>query len=758
MRKALLLIVAVLISASIFAQTRATFISEHFNAQSMPTGWQVIGNASNWSISATQNAGGEANEAKLDWSPQFNGMTRLATPAVDLTGVSSVVFSFKHALDNYQGSNAIGIATSADGGTTWNSAWTQSYNTSGAWSVMETITSPDMGSSSVMFCIYFDGSSYNINDWYFDDIEIFTMENLDAQLASIDMNSVMGAGSKDIKCTVTNKGVETINEITLSYEINGSTVVETFPVNLASLQSTQLTFADQVFLTPETYFLTINVDAVNGTPDDDPSNDLLEKTINIALGETQRIPMIEHFSSSTCGPCVNVNVTMSTLTANNPGKYTYTKYQMNWPGNGDPYYTAEGGVRRTYYGVQAVPQCFLDGQDQGYAAVTQNALDNHYNDPAFADVRGSFNVSGNVITVKVDYMSYYELNTAKAFVSVNEKETHGNVGTNGETSFHHVFMKFLTSTTGNPVDIPAGGNTNVEDMSDLEVSAWLQEYGTKEMLNSHFMYEYTDIHLYPVQNLVASAQEGVITATWEAPEDGNAQAYNVYVNGALAQTVTDLEFSAPTTEDFNVVEVQAVYANDMTSVKIVQAALAPETNLTLNTTNIVFNEQGETAALIITNNTADAVTIDEIAENPETEYLVLEFGTVALPYTLEVGESMEVIVSPNYYGRGLVTTFVNVVSSLGTQTVDVTVDSSWYDGVVESNDNCTIYPNPTTGNFTVESTNVALVEVYNLVGQKVFEAQGQVVNVNASSWDKGVYLVNVKYQNGSVKTQKLMVK
>ena len=196
----------------------------------------------------------------------------------------------------------------------------------------------------------------------------------------------------------------------------------------------------------------------------------------------------------------------------------------------------------------------------------------------------------------------------------------------------------------------------------------------------------------------------------------------------------------------------------MTSVKIVQAALAPETNLTLNTTNIVFNEQGETAALIITNNTADAVTIDEIAENPETEYLVLEFGTVALPYTLEVGESMEVIVSPNYYGRGLVTTFVNVVSSLGTQTVDVTVDSSWYDGVVESNDNCTIYPNPTTGNFTVESTNVALVEVYNLVGQKVFEAQGQVVNVNASSWDKGVYLVNVKYQNGSVKTQKLMVK
>lgn len=771
MKRTLLFIAAILMSVSVFAQTRATFINEHFNGNSLPEGWQIIGQTSNWSVSATQNAGGEANEMKLDWSPQFNGMTRLVTPAVDLTGVTSVVVSFKHALDNYQGSNSIGVATSSDGGTTWNDGWTHSYNTSNSWAVMENITTADMGNSNVMFCIYFNGSSYNINDWYFDDIEIFTQENLDAQLATIDLNSVIGAGTKDIACTVTNKGVETVNEITMSYQIdNESAVVETFSLNLSTFQSAQLTFTEPVTFIPGTYNLTVSIEAVNGTSDDDPSNNSLEKTIGVSLGETQRIPMIEHFSSSTCGPCVSVNTTMLSLCNNNPGKFTYTKYQMNWPGNGDPYYTSEGGTRRTYYGVSAVPQCFLDGEDQGYAAVQQTVLDNHYNAPAFADVRGSFNVSGNTITVKVDFMAFYDLNTAKAFVTVNEKETHGNVGTNGETSFHHIFMKFLTAATGNAVNIPAGeyqhfeftqdmSGTHVEEMTDLEVSAWIQEYGTKEMLNSHFLYEYTDIHPYPVQNLVVSAEDGNLTATWEAPEGGNALSYNVYVNGEMVQNTPDLTYSTTTTEEFNVVAVEAVYTTDMTSVKIVKAATAPATTLTLSTNDIVFDEQYEEKYLTITNNTAAPVTINEIAENPETNYLAIEFeGLIVLPYTLEVGESMQVNIAPwQFDAKEQVTTFINIVSTVGTQSVNVTVDSSWYDGMEEVGSSYEIYPNPTNGNIMVSGANINMVEVYNLCGQKVVSVNGaQNVNVDMSALESGVYMVKVIEVNGNSTVNKIV--
>lgn len=74
-------------------------------------------------------------------------------------------------------------------------------------------------------------------------------------------------------------------------------------------------------------------------------------------------------------------------------------------------------------------------------------------------------------------------------------------------------------------------------------------------------------------------------------------------------------------------------------------------------------------------------------------------------------------------------------------------------------DTFVIYPNPTTGQFTVEGANVSKVEVYNLVGQKVCEQQGsKTVSIDAANWNKGVYLVNIIEQDGAVATKKLVVK
>lgn len=584
MKKSLLFIAAILMSVSVFAQTRTTFISEHFNSSTAPAGWQVAGSGtSNWGISATQNAGGEANELVLVWSPQFNGTSRMVMPAVDLTGVSSVVFSFKHALDNYSGGHTLGVATSSDGGTTWNVGWQQTYSSSNVWTVTENISTADMGNNNVNFCIFYTGNSYNINNWYFDDIEVFSMENLDLALNSIDMNSTMGAGNANVTFTVQNKGVETINQFKMGYQINEEEPVEEiFDISLSSLDVQQISFAELASLTPGSYNITVSIMEVNGGDDDDPSNNTLEKTISVAFGETQRIPMIEHFSSSTCGPCVSVNTGMGNLTNANPGKFTYTKYQMNWPGNGDPYYTEEGGVRRQFYGVNAVPNVCLEGTNLGATVMTQAQLDNAYNTPSFGDVRGSFNVTGNTINVKVDFMSFYDMTVEKAFVTVNEKVTHNNVGSNGETEFHHVFMKFLTSPSGDALNIPAGeyqhfewsqdmSSTHVEEMSDLEVSAWIQDIASHEVINSHFMYEYTDIHPYPVQDLTIEEGDHSLTINWNAPEGGNAIAYNFYSDGVLAmENITDTQITMECDYGFYVFAVEALYENEMTSVKMVK--------------------------------------------------------------------------------------------------------------------------------------------------------------------------------------------
>ena len=81
-----------------------------------------------------------------------------------------------------------------------------------------------------------------------------------------------------------------------------------------------------------------------------------------------------------------------------------------------------------------------------------------------------------------------------------------------------------------------------------------------------------------------------------------------------------------------------------------------------------------------------------------------------------------------------------------------------HQAIVESIVETKLYPNPTTGQFTVEGANVAKVEAYNLVGQKVHEAEGQVVNIDATNWNKGIYLVNIIEQNGAVVAKKLVVK
>ena len=127
MKKSLLLTFALLFSIASFAQNRASLLHETFDGTDMPEGWYVDNHAANWSISTSAKSGGLPNEICMNWAPEFNGTSRLVMPAFDFTDVSEVMVSFKHYHDNYIGENTIGIATSSDGGATWNTGWQQTY-------------------------------------------------------------------------------------------------------------------------------------------------------------------------------------------------------------------------------------------------------------------------------------------------------------------------------------------------------------------------------------------------------------------------------------------------------------------------------------------------------------------------------------------------------------------------------------------------------------------------------------------------------
>ena len=779
MKKTLLFAFALLFATAAMAQTRTTYLEESFNGTSIPSGWSVVGaGTNNWSISGTDNAGGQANELHLNWSPQFSGISRFVSPVIDLSGVNSVVISFKHMLDYYESNATLGIATTSNGGSTWNQAWTQPFTTDALGTITQMINTADVGSANFQFCIFYSGSSYNYDHWYFDDIKVFTLENLDVAVTSTTMPDIQGIGNLTVNLGVMNYGSTQVTSITASYEVDGAEPVEqTFTVNLGSLATTSLNFTQPIALeNPGGYTVTMRVLQVNGQEDDIAENNMLVKAVSVPLDNVQRIPMIEHFSSSTCGPCVSVNNQMNTFCNNNAGRFTYTKYQMNWPGNGDPYYTAEGGVRRTYYGVSAVPFIELDGASNS-GSVNQNVFNQHANQPGYFDVRGSFTTDGNTIHVIADVMPYVDVE-ARVYVSVNEKVTTGNVGTNGETSFHHVFMKMLPNAEGTTFAFTAAemqrleftqnlSGTHVEEMSDLEVSIWVQNYGSKYVYNSHFAYEYTDIHPYPVENLTLTADDNNMTATWNAPTEGNPTGYKVYVNGEVVEentTATTYSFEG-NPDQFYVVGVEALYADNKISVRAVATLAEALQDLGLVTEEQSFelNEDVLSAEVSVSNanhNTQADINILSIEEVNEEEVQYLTITAEELPYVLPYNEGFSFVIEPNTLGeeKSVAHTKVVVTSDAGVLEFEVAIDGEVL-SVSEVSAEPKLYPNPASSNIRIEGNAIESVKVYNIMGALVesISVNDNNVDVNLSQYSNGVYFFNIRQSDGTVSNQRVVV-
>jgi hypothetical protein len=232
-----------------------------------------------------------------------------------------------------------------------------------------------------------------------------------------------------------------------------------------------------------------------------PGNDTMNQLIVVAAGATRARGLLEEFTSSTCAPCASFHTSTFNPWLNMyADSVTLIKYQMNWPGAGDPYYTAEGGVRRTYYGVNAVPDLFWQGTPSAMtSAGLTSQLTTLASTQTFWEISGTANTMGNLITVDMDILPYIS-GPLTAHMVVIEKITTGNVGSNGETQFKNVMMKMLPNANGSQVNLTSLqthslslsadlSNTNVEQISDLRVVMFLQDNVTKTVVQS----AYTDV-------------------------------------------------------------------------------------------------------------------------------------------------------------------------------------------------------------------------------------------------------------------------
>lgn len=105
-----------------------------------------------------------------------------------------------------------------------------------------------------------------------------------------------------------------------------------------------------------------------------------------AYSQARRFVLIEHFTQASCAPCAQQNPFLQAVLDANRGSVHHIAYHTSWPGV-DPmnaYNPTEVAARVSYYGVNAVPDCLMEGDlyHGGPAGITQNMLNDVSTDPS----------------------------------------------------------------------------------------------------------------------------------------------------------------------------------------------------------------------------------------------------------------------------------------------------------------------------------------------------------------------------------------
>lgn len=318
-----------------------------------------------------------------------------------------------------------------------------------------------------------------------------------------------------------NLGSIAVDSLVLNYNVDGGTPVSAPITGLTIAPYANYTYTHPQAWTPAaigTYTLKVWASNINGNPDQNTINDTVTLVVNVVNQIVQRMPFHEAFTSSTCAPCVAGNQNLTTVFNANPNKWVCLKYQMSWPGNGDPYYTLEGGDRRTYYGVNSVPNLQVDGGlNINTSAYTTAQLNAAYAKPSFVNLSATYSITGQTVDIDITADPVADINSSNLtmYCAIFEYMTHQNVASNGETDFKWVMKKMIPDAQGTAMASMVAGTTvtqsntytfqgnfrlpanalspinhaiehSVEEFSDLGVVVWIQDKATKEVFQSAY--------------------------------------------------------------------------------------------------------------------------------------------------------------------------------------------------------------------------------------------------------------------------------
>ena len=519
--------------------------------------------------------------------------------------------------------------------------------------------------------------------------------------------------------------------------------------------------------------------------------------------QNERILLLESFTNTGCGPCAMYNPGMDALIAANPDKVVAIKYHVNWPSSADPMYlhnTSENGNRVSYYGVNSVPHVVVDGNrfSGNSGNITQSIINQLSAIESPLQLRLAWEVDEqNVITVHVlGQASTAVEGNLKLYVGIIEKEIHFNSapGSNGERDFYDVMKKLLPSSQGMNIGQLAEGGyfaysfswqlANFYDLSQVDAIAWVQNYNTKEVIQScgssqniepFYANEamLSDISNVKGTNCSGEAEPQVILSNNGSNTLTSAE-MEIFVNGESIKTVEwtgNLPTFGMTTVDLgkinfsleteNTLEVKIlsvngsddeVTTNDIASkyFKAARENVAKELKLSIRTD---ANPQ-ETTWKVTNLLTGEVVLEGGPYEQANTMYTEILEITGDGCYDFTIYDAGGNGLDGGVYGlkAGGTTLFSgNSFGASESNEFSYEVSADVEEGLSQTTQ---IYPNPTDGMLNIVSEGEQTVTLYNMAGQRVFEGLSNGwLQIDMKRFGAGIYAVQVGEE-----TQRIVVK
>lgn len=486
---------------------------------------------------------------------------------------------------------------------------------------------------------------------------------------------------------------------------------------------------------------------------------------------------------------------------------------MNWPGIGDPYYTAQAGVRGDYYGVVYVPDFYGNGMQDDPFVFDQAVFYSYAQQITTMSIDLTTSIDDNYV-VNVEAIINPLANYAaglKAHIVVVEKITVDNVGINGETEFHQVMMAMIPDATGTtlgalssgvPVTISGSYDMNqtfMEQPNDLAVVVFVQNALDKSIIQSETQDIVGSFPAFNVTfnvtdsdgNAVGGAEIFVESIGFKTTDPDGQAAYIGVVPGSYSYNVSkaglepgqgsfdvtdqDITINAVLNipdyyfyEDFEIEPTgwTKIYSGSNSvywdNGMMVLANLASPTNLMLISPQIDLS-LGETLSV-------------EVGCLPGTTTPPNCFvGTVSDPGNPDSFSLLEVFTPPmsGFEFFSLELTSYPIVDSYlafkyddgglywGKIYIETVKIADIYTGLEEMivSNQISIYPNPAKEMVNINSaTDIKSIKVYNYSGELIKNeaVSGNFWRINTSNYNSGIYLLMVEKEHETI-TQRFVV-